>query len=249
MDSFSCLLKICCWICCWIPLSEIFISITVFLSSRILASLLLIITKLDFIYNRCEKEMNFMKLQGNLTNACPWEFPTGCQRGKKKKNPTCHISKHRMLQSSSHHAITLQLPRRWTLRELRIETGCPVFSSQPLLPPRWGTQRVRTRKHRILVPEGWGAHQMDDFSKPLHLPICREVLNSLTWDVLFSLINSDLVIFPLPGLCCKNSYISWLLPYLFGAVLMRGCILGLSSQFCLSKKVWFSTFRLWFFFF
>ena len=35
----------------------------------------------------------------------------------------------------------------------------------------------------------------------------RKVLNSLTWDVWFSFINSNLLMFQLPGFCCKNSYI------------------------------------------
>ena len=57
--------------------------------------------------------------------------------------------------------------------------------------------------------------------------------------------------FPLPGFCCKNSYICWLLPYLFGVVpqsYVSG--LGLSPQkVCLIKHNSQLTFRLWFFFF
>ena len=40
-------------------------------------------------------------------------------------------------------------------------------------------------------------------------------------------------------ICCKNSYIYWLLPYLFGAVsqsYLRCCVLSLSFQFCLPNK-------------
>ena len=39
--------------------------------------------------------------------------------------------------------------------------------------------------------------------------------------------NSNLLMFQLPGCCCKNSYLPWLLAYLFGAVpqsYLRGCI-------------------------
>ena len=126
-------------ICCWIPLSEIFISITVFLSSRILASLLLIITRFYIQQMWKRTSRNELHETPREFNKCmPIRAPTGCQR-KKKKNSTCHISKHRMLQPSSHRAITLQLPRRWTLRELGIKTGCPLSSSQPPQPPQWGT--------------------------------------------------------------------------------------------------------------
>ena len=42
----------------------------------------------------------------------------------------------------------------------------------------------------------WGACQRNDFSEPrlLHLPIHRKALNSLTWDIGFSLINNNLVV-------------------------------------------------------
>ena len=75
-------------------------------------------------------------------------------------------------------------------------------------------------------------------SRFLHFPIHRKALNSLTWDIWLSLINSNLLMFLLPGLCCKNSYISWLTPSpsspcLFGAVsqsYLRCCVLCLSPQ-------------------
>ena len=61
-------------------------------------------------------------------------------------------------------------------------------------------------KHRILALDSQGAHQRNDFSepRPLHLPIHRKALNSLTWDIWFSLINSNLLMFWLPGLHCKT---------------------------------------------
>ena len=118
------------------------------------------------------------------------------------KNITCHISKQRMLQPSNHH-----ITASWTVspRELRIETGCPPSST---------LRKLRMRKHRMLAPDTWGAYQRNDFSEPrlFHLPIYRKVLNSLTWDIWFSLINRNLLMFLLPGLCCKNSCISWLSP-------------------------------------
>ena len=115
-------------------------------------------------------------------------------------------------------------------------------------------RRLRMGKHRILAPDIWGAHQRNDFSEPslLHLPIHRKTLNSWTWDVWFSLINSNLLKFQVPGLCCKDSYMPWLLPYIFRAVPQsypRDCVLGLSPQFCPPNKTYFSPFRLCFFFF
>lgn len=59
-------------------------------------------------------------------------------------------------------------------------------------------------------------------------------------------MNSDHLMFPPPGLHCKNSYKSWLLPCHFGAIPqsdLRGHLLGLSPQVC-PNKTYFSTFRL-----
>ena len=94
-----------------------------------------------------------------------------------------------------------------------------------------------------------------DFKEPrlLHLPIHRKVLNSLTWDVWFSLINSKLLMFQLLGkICCKMCnkfatkfvfvaeipHIPWLLSYFFGGVpqsYLRSCPLGLRLQFLSTK--------------
>ena len=72
--------------------------------------------------------------------------------------------------------------------------------------PQWCTLKgLWMRKPRILAPESWCAYERNDFSEPklLHLPIHRKVLNSLTWDVWFSLVNSNFLMHWLPGLCCK----------------------------------------------
>ena len=63
-------------------------------------------------------------------------------------------------------------------------------------------------------------------------------------------MNSHILMFQLLDFCCKISYISWLLPYLFGAVPQSYVsILGLSPQkVCLIKHNSQLTFRLWFFF-
>jgi len=69
------------------------------------------------------------------------------------------------------------------------------------------------RKQRILATDSRGAYQRNDFNKPrlFHLPIHRKALNFWTWDIWLFLINNNLWKFQLSGLCCKNSYISWLL--------------------------------------
>ena len=78
-------------------------------------------------------------------------------------------------------------------------------SLQPL--PLVSPKELRMWKHRILAPGSWDAYQRNDFSEPrlLHLPIYRRVLNFLTWDILFSSINSQFLMFWLPALCYKIS--------------------------------------------
>ena len=59
----------------------------------------------------------------------------------------------------------------------------------------------RLRKNRILAPDSWDAYERKDFSETrvLHLPIHRKVLNSLTWDIWFSLITNNLLMIRLPA--------------------------------------------------
>ena len=59
---------------------------------------------------------------------------------------------------------------------------------------------LQTRKQVSLTPDGWD----------VHLPIHRKALNSLTWDPWFPFINSHLLTFWRPGLCCRNPCKSWL---------------------------------------
>ena len=77
------------------------------------------------------------------------------------------------------------------------QTGC---HSQPHLavnhcsyPWRFTLRRLRMRKLRALAPGSWGAYQRNDFSEPrlLYLAIYRKALNSLTWNIWFSFINSN----------------------------------------------------------
>ena len=99
--------------------------------------------------------------------------------------------------------------------------GCPLPRSLPRSYPQWCTlMGLRTGVPRVLVLGSWGAYQSNDFSDPrlLHLLTLRKALNSLTWDIWFSQFNSNLLMFCLPGLCCKTPYLSWLLPYVFAAI-------------------------------
>ena len=55
----------------------------------------------------------------------------------------------------------------------------------------------------------------------------------------FPLIDSNVLMFQLPDLCCKNPYIAWPPPSLFRAVPqsdLRCCLLGLESWESLSNK-------------
>ena len=66
-----------------------------------------------------------------------------------------------------------------------------------------------------------------------HLPIHRKALSPLTWDICF--FNNKLLLFWLPGLCCRNSYISWVPLCLFGVISqsdLRCYVCSLSPQFC-----------------
>ena len=68
-------------------------------------------------------------------------------------------------------------------------------------------------KHRKLAPYNRGAYQRNDFSEPRlsHLPTGRKDLNSLTWDIWFSLISNHLLTCKLLPFVAKV-YITWLLP-------------------------------------
>ena len=96
-------------------------------------------------------------------------------------------------------------------------------------------------KYRLTGPDSWGACQKDDFndSRLLHLPICKKALNSLNWDIYFSLTVFCFVLFYVPDPCCKTLIYPDNLHYLFKAIpysYLRGCVLGLSPQFSLSNK-------------
>ena len=77
--------------------------------------------------------------------------------------------------------------------------------------------------------------QRNTFREPraLSLPTHKNTLSSLTWDDWFSLINTNFLIFGLPGFCCKSSKMPWLPACLFGGVpqsYLRGSSSGFSPQ-------------------
>ena len=121
----------------------------------------------------------------------------------------CHISKTKDVAATkpSHYSRPDSEP--WKNSGWR-QTSCSLPSLQPLQSlPTVHIEGIQDGEKQDMTPESWGAFQRNDFSEPslLHLPTHRKVLNSLTWGIWFSLINSNLLMFRLPGLCCKNSYI------------------------------------------
>ena len=99
------------------------------------------------------------------------------------------------------------------------------------------------RKHRILAPESGMAYQKHDFKEPrcLYLPLHRKAPNSLRRDVWFSFVNSNPLMFQLPGLLLqKLIYPSspirpCFLETVFSACL-RCCVPGLKSSESLLNK-------------
>ena len=125
-----------------------------------------------------------------------------------------------------HCKLRLHQNRRWALRELERETEPLPSSSQlvqsPLNSACWGDSGWVNTRHWAQIAEVMSKAWFQ-WAQALHLSVHRKALILLTWDVWFSLINSNRLLFQLPGLCCKNSYISWplflLLPLcIFGAV-------------------------------
>ena len=107
---------------------------------------------------------------------------------------SCHISKQ-----GCHHYQRLQPSNVswWALRELKKENTCCLTATrlQPLSTVSPEERKFRVWKYRILTPDSWGSYERNDFSEPrlLHPSIHKKVLiNSLTWDIWFSLINNNL---------------------------------------------------------
>ena len=112
----------------------------------------------------------------------------------------------------------------WALRELRTENTCRLAAirPQPLLMVSPEERKLRKWKHRKLAPYSQGAYQRNDFSEPrlLHLLMFRKALNSLTWNIWFSLIYKKKAFdIYTTCLCCKTYVWPGFSPCLLGAVL------------------------------
>lgn len=100
-------------------------------------------------------------------------------------------------------------------RASRKENTCGIWLVSAAELRKWKTQDTAPQ-----LPRSWDAYEKNDFSKPrpLQLPIHTKVLNSLTWGICFSLINTNLSLFQQPDLYYKTPIYPESLPYFFGAV-------------------------------
>ena len=91
----------------------------------------------------------------------------------------------------------------------------------------WASSRKWWRTGRPGVLQSMGSdtterqYERNDFHEPrlLHLPVHRKELNSLTWNVWFPLINSNILMFRLPAFCFKTSEWPGAFPQLHRAAL------------------------------
>ena len=74
----------------------------------------------------------------------------------------------------------------------------------PMVSPK-GVQDVKNTGCWLQIAEMNMKRMISMGLDSLHLSIQRIALNSLTWEVWFSLINNNLLILRLPALCCKTS--------------------------------------------
>ena len=98
----------------------------------------------------------------------------------------------------------------------------------------WGDLEWKKKKKKILTFVV-KVHIKEEISMRPESGIHRKVLNTLTWDVWFLLIKSKHLMFWLLVFCLKT-HISWLIPYLYGAIpqsYKKGCLPSLHPQkFC-----------------
>ena len=97
----------------------------------------------------------------------------------------------------------------------------------------WALRNWGCEKHRTLAPGSWDAYEINNFREPrlLDLPIHGKALNSLTWDIWFSFINSHL--FGVQATCplLQDFCITWVLPSPSWSSSPRViCLPGLSSK-------------------
>ena len=129
-------------------------------------------------------------------------------------------------------------------------SGVPLPSPPPT--HRRALKGHRMGKNRILALISWGSYQRNDFHEPrlLHLPINRKGLNSLSWDIWFSLINSKFWCYKLLSFRAKLLFIlSPPFPILSRpSEPSERLPAGLESSVSPPNKTEFSTFRLCIFF-
>ena len=160
------------------------------------------------------------------------------------QNIACYICKQRMLQPSSHH---ITASGQWALRETQDGNKRAAHCQAHLAvshcshPSQCTLRKLKMIKHRILAPGSWGAYQRNDFSvaRLMHLSIHRKALNSLTWEIWFNFINSNLLMFQPSGFVAKSPIYPGSPHFLFRTVshhYLRCCVPGLTSQICPLNK-------------
>ena len=119
-------------------------------------------------------------------------------------------------------------PHRWALRASgQTRTGCCPLQAVPSgTPPQHCACRGLRMGAQDAGPDVSRAHVRGVTSgcPDTCIFIHREALNSLIWEVWFSLVNSNLVMFWWPGFHHKNSHVSWLfapVPHSY----RRGCLM------------------------
>ena len=151
------------------------------------------------------------------------------------KNVTCHFNKQRILRPSNHQPLSWPLMMHHKGNSRCRGVGGQVATSLCGPPP-------------VVYPEGLQEREKQN-TGPRLLPI-----NSLTWDVWFSLISSNLSMSWLPGFFCllfvlqKEKPIFLTPPYLFGRISQNYLKLELKSSVSLLNKTEFSLFKLCLFF-
>ena len=136
-------------------------------------------------------------------------------------------------------ALQMCISELWGPLGRRTTCGCCNLAATRLQPLCMvSTEELRMWKCRILAPDSGDAYERNDFNKPrlLHPHIHRKVLNSLTWDIWFSLIHKNT--FDVETTCplFTNFCITWLLlptPTLSGQFsqgYLRCSLLGLSPK-------------------
>ena len=125
-----------------------------------------------------------------------------------KWNISCHINEqgynsHQWIQTFKYEFLRPEGP--WDGEQCLQSSSCQAAAT-PYGPSTeelrmWKSNQIKSNQIksncRMLPPDSWAAYERNAFSKPRlsHLPIHRKALNSLTWDIWFSLINNNLLMF------------------------------------------------------